>query len=577
MRCLLLFIFVLIILSANTAQAVEDGLAPEAASGEFDKPPLLAKNYLAVTANPYASQAAKNILAIGGSAIDATITAQLILTLVEPQSSGIGGGAFILHWNQDKQKLDTYDGRETAPVRVSERHFLNFFGRPMKFFEAVIGGHSVGVPGVLKALQLAHQEHGKLPWATLFQPAIKLAKNGFLVSPRLHQLLHVLKKYQGLQQADMRQYFYTKSQDPWPVGHRLKNLEYAAVLQQLGQNPEAFYQDQLAKDIAHKVQNNPSSKGQLQAKDLHSYQALKRPAVCSEFKPYRVCSMGPPSSGGTSILAILQLLKLSASNAKTAENEFLHRFIQSSKLAFADRNTYSADPDFVRTPIQALYNGEYLQTRLPFLQSRQGKFPAGKPGQLAQGWKSANSPELPSTSHLSIVDQQGNAVSMTSSIETAFGSRLMVHGFLLNNQLSDFSFIPEHQGDKVANRIQPGKRPRSSMSPTIVFKHDKPYLLIGSPGGARIIDYVAKVLAQHLLRQRPIADSMQQGHIVALNNGIAELEQGKFSTSIQQALKQKGHKLKLNKQTSGLHIIQWTPQGLLGFADSRREGQAAGN
>jgi gamma-glutamyltranspeptidase/glutathione hydrolase len=562
---------------SSATNASDPIIIPEAASGFRDTTTVNAEAAMAVTANPYATFAAEQILRVGGSAIDAGIAAQLVLGLVEPQSSGIGGGAFMLYWDAKKQKLSSWDGRETAPKAVNENHFLTTDGSVMSFFDAVIGGHSVGVPGVVAMLEAAHKQSGKLPWAKLFDPAIALANKGFLISPRLYTLLVKMPKV-AINPA-ISAYFFIDANTPKAIGTRLKNPAYASVLRKIAtQGSSAFYKGAIAKNIVRAVKSDPNRTGLLSATDLASYQAKQRSAVCATFQVYKVCGAPPPSSGGTTVIAILKMIEAAEKHSPTFnEIDFIHTFIEASRLAFADRNTYVADPDFVDVPTTGLVDTHYLMQRASLIdpKKRTLNVAAGKPPAAPTRIRSA-SPELPSTSHFSIVDADGNVLSMTTSIETAFGSRIFVDGFLLNNQLTDFSFSPaDADGSKIANRIQAGKRPRSSMSPMIVFKDDKPLLTIGSPGGARIIDYVAASLYRILADGEDIAHAISAGHVIAMGD-TTELETGRFSEEVKKELQQRGHQFTERDQTSGLHGIMIKDSGLEGAADPRREGQALG-
>jgi gamma-glutamyltranspeptidase/glutathione hydrolase len=562
---------------AAFSYASDPTIVPEAASGFKDSTIAHAKSAMAVTANPYATDAAAKILHAGGSAIDAGIAAQLVLGLVEPQSSGIGGGAFMLYWDAKKHKLSSWDGRETAPMAVNEKHFLTPDGTSMGFFDAVIGGYSVGVPGVIAMLEDAHKEFGKLPWAELFAPAIALANDGFLISPRLHTLLAEMPKV-AVNPAISR-YFFTNELKPKAVGTLLKNPAYAATLKKIAtKGSDAFYRGDIAKNIVRAVKSDPNRTGLLSAADLAHYQAKQRPAVCATFRVYKVCGAPPPSSGGTTVIAILKIIEAAEKNNPTkTDADFIHTFIEASRLAFADRNSFVADPDFVDVPTTGLVDSNYLKDRARLIdpKKRTLNVSAGKPP-AAPMHVSSQSPELPSTSHFSIVDANGNVLSMTTSIETAFGSRIFVDGFLLNNQLSDFSFTPtDNDGSNIANRIQPGKRPRSSMSPMIIFKNGTPLLAIGSPGGARIIDYVAGSLYRILADSEDIATAISAGHIIAMGD-TTELESSRFSNEVKDQLIQRGHQFTERDQTSGLHGILIKDTGLEGAADPRREGQALG-
>ena len=565
-------------LIANTASAADAkaDIAPEAASGFGEIKHAIAINHLAVTANPHATDTAQKILSWGGSAVDATIAAQLVLGLVEPQSSGIGGGAFVLHWDNQRKKLSTWDGRETAPAAATATHFIEE-GKPLGFFEAVIGGHAVGTPGVIAVLQALHDKHGKLPWSTLFQPAIKLAREGFAISPRLHTLLVHMPRV-AVNPAITAYFFEADGRTPKAVGTVLKNPDYADSLERLAKKGRReFYRGRLARQIVDAVANDPNRAGKLSLDDLKNYRPRQRDPVCGNFRQYRVCGMGPPSSGGTTVAAILGMLQHLA-NKDTAPAQQAHLFAESSRLAFADRNHYIGDPDFVDVPTAGLVDGDYLRRRSTLVNPKQrmAEAPHGiPPGAKTLSYQSAPSPELPSTSHLSIVDDEGNIVSMTTSIETAFGSRILVGGFLLNNQLTDFSFQPENASGQVANRIEGGKRPRSSMSPTIVFEGNQPRLVIGSPGGTRIINYVARSIWDVLENGLPVAQAIAAPHIVHTGRAL-ELEEGRADPALIRQLRALGHEVSVRAQTSGLHAIWIDDRFLEGGADPRREGTIKG-
>lgn len=585
------------LLSFSYSFAGVDELAPEVASkshiGNTQKS-AISNKYMAVTANPYATKAAKSILAKGGSAVDAAIAAQLVLGLTEPQSSGIGGGAFMLHWDKAKQRITSYDGRETAPQSVNSKHFQMTNGKPMGFYDAVVGGYAVGVPGVLDMLQRSHNAYGILDWEDLFQPAIKLAEDGFSVSPRLHQMLTYLQKNtpKGISHSKLAGYFFDGKQKPWSVGYKLKNPQYAKTLKHIAKyGAKAFYNGKIAKQIVRAVQGDRIKPGKLSLSDLSNYQSLERSPLCLSIEMpandpkdkagidrYKICGAPPPSSGASTILTILATLKIKGVNPQTSPVHFTHLFSEASKLAFADRNLYIADPDFVNVPARALLKANYLYKRSALIGAKPApKAEAGNPLNIKSARINLGSPELPSTSHFSIIDKNGNAVSMTSSIETAFGSRIMVAGFLLNNQLTDFSFTPRNiDGVEVANRIQPLKRPRSSMAPTIVLKNNQPYLLIGSPGGARIIHYVARVLADHILMGKPLKDSLDGHHIVQFNGSGLEIESKAGAENLISAMKKLGHKVNTRAQTSGIHLIHIDDGMYEGIADPRREGTALG-
>ncbi|MDP5210483.1 gamma-glutamyltransferase [Microbulbifer sp. 2205BS26-8] len=558
--------------------AIADEPQPEIDTGRSAIKSATAGTYMAVTANPYASRAAEQILARGGTAVDAAIAAQMVLGLVEPQSSGIGGGAFMLSYNAEQKKLRYYDGRETAPAAVNEHYFMHD-GKPRSFMQAVIGGYSVGVPGVISMLALAHRHDGKLPWASLFQPAIQLAESGFEVSPRLHQLL--LKLPRVAARPAITHYFFNSDGEPLPVGYRLKNPEYAQTLRTIAKGgADAFYRGEIAEAIVQAVQDDPINPGLLSLEDMAKYHAKERQPLCFPFLQYRVCSADAPSSGGATmggILGVLQAFPLQ--DLEAGGDQLTHLFVEASELAFADRNTYAADPDFVSVPSTLLVSTHYLKRRAALIDpdsatvAKPGN-PTGQPSKRGM----SQSPEMPNTSHLVIVDRYGDGVSMTTSIETGFGSRLFVKGFLLNNQLTDFSFTPKNtDGLSVANRIQARKRPRSSMSPTIVFNPDGSMrLLVGSPGGSRIIDYTARTILYHLGLNMPIADAIAAGNIAAIGRRV-ELEPGFFSEDTVEKLQARGHRVVERNLNSGLHAIALKDNKLYGGADPRREGSAQGH
>ena len=560
-------------------------IAPEAASGYTEKPGWATKRYAVAAANPLATDAGHQVLKAGGSAIDAAIAVQMVLTLVEPQSSGIGGGAFVLHW--DGRAVAAFDGRETAPAAATENLFLKADGKPMGFHEGVVGGRSAGTPGTLLVLQLAHQKHGKLPWAQLFQPAITLAEQGFRVSPRLFTLLKGEKFLK--QDPAAAAYFYRPDGEPHPVGTLLRNPELAAVLRAVAQDgPDAFYRGAVARDIVAKVRGHAGNPGVLSEADLAAYQPKTREALCTDWQRFRLCGFPPPSSGHIAILQMLGMLEHAPAAAAPLDNglpsaDFLHRYTEAARLAFADRAMYLGDPDFVAPPAgdwKSLIAPEYLKQRAALIGPRSMKTAqAGVPGgaKLAQ----AAMPEQPEygTSHISIVDGDGRAVAMTTTIEDQFGARQMVRGFLLNNELTDFSFAPQDAlGRPVANRVQPGKRPRSSMSPTLVFDKASGQLVMsaGSPGGALIIHFTAKTLLGTLAWGLNPQQAINLPNFGS-TNGPTLLEDKRFPAATVEALKARGHELRETAMTSGLQAIQRVPGGLFGGADPRREGVVAGD
>ncbi|WP_108525194.1 gamma-glutamyltransferase [Pseudomonas sp. GV105] len=577
----------------------EPPAAPELGSGyRTDLSPRHAAQHMAAAANPLAAEAGREMLRQGGSAIDAAIAMQAVLTLVEPQSSGIGGGAFIMLW--DGNRVQAYDGRETAPAGATERLFLKPDGQPMAFTAAQIGGRSVGTPGVLRALELAHKKTGHLPWARLFEPAIRLSEHGFAISPRLHSLIAADRFIP--QSPEMAAYFLNADGTPKATGTLLKNPALAAVFKRIAEEgPDALYHGPIADEIARKVQGHRNA-GSLSEADLAGYAAKERAPLCTDYKRWKICGMPPPSSGGIAIAQILGTLQaLQARDPRLAiapmtplksaspaglepTPEAVHLIAEAGRLAFADRALYVADADFVPVPVAGLVAPDYLARRAALIGERSlGIAQPGQPAGIQVAYAPDRSPLRISTSQVVAVDDQGGAVSMTTTVESAFGSHLMVQGFVLNNQMTDFSFIPEENGQPVANRVQPGKRPRSAMAPTLVFDRHSGELLatLGSPGGSQIIEYVSKSLVAILDWQLDPQAAINLPNFGS-RNGATELETGLFSPALKQALRDKGHALSEIEMTSGVQAIVRTrdAQGkvlLSGGADPRREGEALGD
>jgi gamma-glutamyltranspeptidase/glutathione hydrolase len=553
---------------------------PEPETGIHRKKTSVSNDFMVAAANPYAVNTGYKILKQGGSAVDAAIAVQMVLGLVEPQSSGIGGGAFMLFWNNQSKNLSSYDGRETAPMAVTENYFINKIDKkPMDWWKALVGGRSVGVPGVLKMLELAHHEHGKLPWNTLFDDAIKLAESGFVVSDRLHQLIK--KRFNpGLDRYEASRKYFFPGGKPLQPGIVVKNRLLADAYKLIAKHgTDVFYKGEIAKDIIKAVKDTEENPGVLSATDLINYKAKKRDPVCAPYRLYMICSMGPPSSGGLTVIQILSLLShFDLSKYHPLSKESVHLFTQAARLAFADREMYMADTDYVKTPITELIDQSYLEKRAKQIKydNDMGKAAAGA-FYVEKSYAPGNSPEYPSTSHISIIDKYGNAISMTTSIEMAFGSTVMTNGFLLNNTLTDFSFKPERNGIPVANRVQPGKRPRSSMSPTMVFNKDnKLVLIIGSPGGSRIINYVAKTIIAVLDWGLDIQDAIDLPNF-SNRNGATDLEKNTPITKIAEELELMEHTINIRPLNSGLHGILIRDNKLRGGADSRREGTIMGD
>lgn len=551
-------------------------LNPEVATGSVSKALVTARHFMAASANPLATKAGRDVLAEGGSAVDAAIAMQMVLNLVEPQSSGIGGGAFMLTFNARTKKLSSFDGRETAPAAAQADRFMQN-GKSMPFMDAVNSGKSVGTPGVLRALELAHQRHGKLPWARLFAPAILLAEQGFPVSKRLHAQIAGNKDL--LAQPAARAYFYRDDQ-AMPIGSLLKNPALAGVLRKISlEGAQVFYQGQIAADLVAAVQSHPRA-GDLSLQDMANYRAKEREVLCGNVRLFRVCGMGPPSSGGIAVIQMLGMLEQHAVPAMQPESlQAVHYFAEAGRLAYADRDRYLADPDFIAVPVRALLDPAYLHQRGALIDSRisMGTALAGDPaGQLARRGQ-GNAPDLPSTSHLVAVDRNGNAVSMTSTIEFEFGSKIFVHGFLLNNQLTDFSLTPtDASGQLVANRVEAGKRPRSSMAPMIVLKQGKLFMLAGSPGGSAIINYVAKTLIGVLDWQLDVQQAINLPNMGSRNKDT-ELERGTGLEKYQSDLQRMGHRVTIMPFPSGVQAIVLERDGIKGGADGRREGNASGD
>ncbi len=566
----------------------EQKAAPEAAvaiAPVAKREPVQADKWMIAAANPLAAEAGREMLRKGGSAVDAAIAAQMVLNLVEPQSSGIGGGGFLVHLRAESGEIATYDGREKAPAKAHPSMFLDQSGSPRKFFDAVVGGLSVGVPGLLRMLEMAHKEHGKLEWSELFQPAIEQAEKGFQVSPRLNGLIAQDKYLKVF--PTTRSYFHDDTGEPLAVGKVRTNQALADVLREIAENgTDAFYTGPLAKRIVDAVNNVPQNPGALSLADMAAYKAVKRDPVCLFYRQWLVCGMGPPSSGGLTTLQILGIMqsydlgRLMPDDSGLMDSVALHLVAEASKLAFADRNTYIADPDFVPVPSAGMLDPGYLELRAQEIASSRAiekAFP-GMPG-LNESWNFApagNEHGL-STTHLSVIDGEGNAVSMTTSIENAFGSRLMVDGFLLNNQLTDFSFVPERDGAPVVNSAEADKRPRSSMAPTIVIDGEgKAVLAIGSPGGSRIIGYVAQAIIAALDWDMNIQNAVSMPHMTN-RNGSTDLEKGTGLEGMAPMLESFGHEVKIRPMTSGLHGIRVRDDKLFGGADHRREGVALGD
>ena len=581
---------------AAAAPAVTAGATipamPELASGWTAKPGWAARRFMVAAANPLATEAGYRILREGGSALDAAIAVQMVLTLVEPQSSGIGGGAFLLNW--DGRQVKAWDGRETAPAAADERMFLGPDGRPLPFAQTVFGGRAVATPGVVVMLEAAHKAHGQLPWARLFEPAIQLAESGFAITPRL--FTNMAGNPHLPRDAQARAYFLDAAGKPLPVGHVLRNPALAAVLRALAQHGSAVMtRGPVAKDIVRRVRDHEVP-GRLTEADLAAYLPKQRESICTDWlERWRVCGFPPPSSGHLAVMQILGLLERSPPMAQPLNQgipgaDWLHTYTEASRLAYADRAQYVGDPDFVAAPggdWKSLLSDSYLRQRAALIGPQSMKVAQpGVPAPLRTSF--APMPDQPEygTSHISIVDGEGRAVAMTTTIEAFFGARVMSDGgtglpggFLLNNQMTDFSAAPaDAQGRPIANRVAPGKRPRSSMSPTLVFDKSNGQLMmtLGSPGGPVIIHFTAKTLIGTLQWGLDAQRAIDLPNFGSLN-GPTLLEKGLFPKATVDALRGRGHVVTELELTSGLQAIQRTATGWFGGADPRREGVVRGD
>jgi len=556
-----------------------DTISPEveaSLSAKAAGKPVLAKNWMVAAANPHAVAAGARVLKEGGTAADAMVAVQTVLGLVEPQSSGIGGGAFLVWFDATTEELSTLDGRETAPLAATPQLFLNEDGERLKFWDAVVGGRSVGVPGTPALMEAAHKKWGQKAWSDLFTEAIQLAENGFTVSPRLASL--VARDSERLQQFRETADYFFRDGKPITAGTRLTNPDYADVMRRMAdKGADIIYSGDIAQAIVETVRNTGENPGLISLTDLEIYKVKERPAICSPFRGHQVCGMGPPSSGALTVGQILGILDHFPVGSPDGL-QTLRLLGDASRLAFADRGRYIADSDFVPVPTKGLLSEDYLIDRAKLLKGTTAltEVSPGNPKHShASLWADDLSLELPSTSHISIVDGYGNALSMTTTIENAFGSRLMTNGFLLNNELTDFSFSSHNEGVPIANRVEPGKRPRSSMSPTIVLKDGLPSLVIGSPGGSRIIGYVVQAIIAHIDWDMDVQTAVSIPH--AVNRfGTFDLEMGTSLENMVEPLESLGYKVKLHNLNSGLHAISVKKNGLSGGADPRREGIVLG-
>lgn len=530
-----------------------------------------------VASHPLATEAGLEMLKRGGSAVDAAVAAQMVMTLVEPQSSGIGGGLFLLHWHARTRAIDNYDGRETAPQSVTPNLFMGADGKPLSYVDAVVGGRSVGVPGAIATLWLAHQEHGKLPWADLFQPAIGLARDGFKVSPRLAKLVGFIPSLALI--PDTAAYFRPNGK-ALAEGDVVKNPALAETLQLIAQfGPDGFYKGKVAQAIVDAVSNAPRGAVALTLKDLQSFKPRKRQSLCASYRTHRLCGMRPPSSGGVTSLQILKMLeRFDMASIAPRSAAAIHLFAEAQRLAFADRAAFLGDPDYVMVPLPGLMDQRYLRKRSALIDIAtslpQAKIFPGNPKGASRTLQRLRIPDhsKPSTAHVSIMDENGNAVAMTTTVEGPFGSHLMAAGFILNNQLTDFAFEPHKDNRRFANAPDAGKRPLSSMTPTLVFdSRGKLFAVIGSPGGWRIIPYVSKTLMGLLDWKLDMAQAVSLPNVTS-RSAMVELEEGTGLETVAEELRAMGHEVKFAEHTSGLNGFRITAQGVDAVADPRREG-----
>ncbi|MFK7837033.1 MAG: gamma-glutamyltransferase [Sulfitobacter sp.] len=587
-----LSVFLVVLSGAAAAQQAADAVEPEAGgAGVFaglpdglaaalDRKaaglPVVAQDWMVAAANPHAVKAGADVLAAGGTAADALVAVQVVLGLVEPQSSGLGGGAFLVWYDAASGEVTTLDGRETAPLAATPRLFQDEAGEPLKFFDAVVGGRSVGTPGTPALLAEVHARWGNQKWATLLQPGIDLAEEGFAVSPRLAKLVE--GDQERLASSGVMASYFMPDGEVLQAGNALKNPAYAETLRAFARDgADAFYGGQIGRDIVATVQGATGNPGVLSEVDMAIYRVKERPAVCAPYRGHDVCGMGPPSSGAVAVGQILSALEGYDLSAGPQDLSVRRLMGDAGRLAFADRGRYLADSDFVPVPVTGLLDPAYMAERAKVLETDKAleEVSAGNPAfDHALLWADDESLELPSTSHISIVDAAGNVASMTTTIENGFGSRLMVGGFLLNNELTDFSFRSHKDGVPIANRVEPGKRPRSSMAPTIMMKDGAPVMAVGSPGGSRIIGYVAQTIVATIDWGMDVQEAVMVPH--AVNRfGKYDLEEGTAAAELEAGLTEMGYEVGARGLTSGLHVIA-IGDDLRGGADPRREGIAYG-
>lgn len=576
---LAIFIF---ITSVQGVSAKERPLSPEPATPVAKGQGATGSRYMIVTSHPEATKAGEYVLKAGGGAVDAAVAVQLVLGLVEPQSSGIGGGGYTLYYDAATKQVYSFDGRETAPKSAGRFLFTGDDGKPMEFYAAAVGGRAVGVPGMMRLLEMIHKKFGRVVWKDLFVPAIGLAENGFVVTPRLTAMIDYDYDRLGNASSATRLYFMPDAATPVQPGEILKNAPYARVLKQLAQQGAgAFYTGDIATSIAKTVREHPKNPGLITIEDLAAYKAIERKTVCGTYRAYMICTMGESSAGGITLLETLGILE-NFNLAATGKNSpaSWHLIAEASRLAFADRNYYLGDPHFVQSPGEMLIDKTYTKTRAGLIDPAKAatKVEQGIPAAWNRHMPKAPEgayPKPPGTSHFTIVDAGGNIVSMTSSVEDAFGSRLYVDGFMLNNQLTDFSFAPEVDGKPVVNRVEGGKRPRSSMAPVIMFDPEgKPYLIIGSAGGSAIPGYILQRIVALVDWKMDLKDALDMPNIV--HRGRTLDMEPDAAPDLEEAMKNFGHPVQVMDLNSGITAIEFKGRVMHGLADPRREGTAMG-
>jgi gamma-glutamyltranspeptidase/glutathione hydrolase len=574
---LLLGIFVLI--QPLAAQPSRPSTPEPATEGPKGTAAAYGSRYMIVTSNPDATQAGAQILQGGGSAADAAIAAQLVLGLVEPQSSGIGGGGFALYYDAASKQVHSFDGRETAPESAGQYLFRGEDGKPMDFYDAAVGGRAVGTPGLLRMMETMHKRFGAKPWRDLFSPAITLAETGFTVSKRLAALAEKdALRLRNFPATTL--YFFPDAANPIQAGQRYANPPYGRILRDVAlKGADAFYTGDNAESIVKAVQEDFENPGLLSLEDLANYKAIERETLCNKYRGHLVCTMGEPSAGGLSVLIALGILeKFDLGSLGPRQPKSWHLISEASRMAFADRNYYMGDPHYVQSPGKLLLDPQYLMERAKQIDPDKAamKVNPGVPAawKKYKGTAEPNVWKPPGTTHISVVDARGNIVSMTSSIEDMFGSRMYVNGYMLNNQLTDFSFVPEMDGKVIANRVEGGKRPRSDMAPVIVFDpFGKPLLVIGAAGGSAIPGYVLERIISVIDWKKDIAAAIAAPHIINRGKGV-ELEDG--AADMAEPLRKFGHPVEMKELNSGLTAIYFKDGRMTGAADPRREGTAMG-